>query len=339
MLNDMQERANQNEWPLFCRHYFEQCAEVNPELATKIASLDVRYETDRWFNSYARALKRARKLNATGLVLHCAEDFQLPFKAVSNEETLWTEQEGYKFHTCDDLRKIDSGEEVMQWLWARVAGCFVDMIIRKKAQDLSMGIDFHGLDGRLHLPSQLRSAKPLAESFVFEEMDTMKGASQTLEEAVAAGDLAELKKLLDEGADINTQCFDGQNLLACALDHQNPEIASFVMEQGIDIDPENASMTPLEAAIETGAAEIIDLLLKRGVDLNRKGSTAEGYPLHRLAWGYLDPGLFRDFLAAGADPSLLNADGRTALQVAKDGLPDNPDHQDVILAIIAILSP
>jgi uncharacterized protein len=339
MLDKMQDLVEQNDWTLFCRHYFQKCAAVNPELATMIASADLEYPTKRWFNSYARALKRARKVNAAGLVLHCSEDFQLIFKAVSDEETLWIEQSGYKFFQLDELRDTDESDEVIQLLRARVVGCLVDLVMQKKASDLTISIEFVGLDGVLHFPTHLLCSESLANPFEFEGMDDMKGNAQMLEEVAASGDIIHLKELLDQGADINTQCYSGENLLAIALGHLNFEMAIFLIESGIDIDPAEASNTPLEVAIVAGADDIIHDLLKRGVDVNRKGTDSDQYPLHRLAWGYTDPAIFQKFVDAGADATLQNEEGQIPKQISEDALFDNPEDAEAINGIIEILTP
>lgn len=338
-MTEMQSKIDQNDWRSFHWYHFQKCVEANRELATKIASMDLEYQTDRWFNCYARSLKRARKIKATGLVVHCSEDFQLTFAAVSGEETLWTEQSGYKFFALDDVRKFDKSFEVTQFLMARVVCCLVDLIVRKIPTNLMIGIEFAGLDGVLRLPTHLVSSERLAKAFELDQIDEMKGETQRLEETVAEGDISHLKGLLDQGADINIRCFDGQTLLAHALDHQNSEMATFLMEQGIDIDPDDSSQTPLEAAIESGEVEIIYELLKQGVNVNRKGTDADGYPLHRLAWGYLEPAIFRKFVDAGADVTLLNAAGQTPSQILEEGLRDNPEHSKAIIEIIDVLTP
>ena len=59
---------------------------------------------------------------------------------------------------------------------------------------------------------------------------------------------------------------------------------------------------------------MIFALLERGADVNLKGSEEETYPLHQLAWGYLDPIFFQKMIESGADITLTNEDGQTGLR-------------------------
>ena len=246
---------------------------TNQELAAKIASIHLQYQTDRWFNSYARALNRARKIKATGLTLHCSSAFRLTFAATREDETLWTEQEGYQLFALDEIQEHDASPEVTQFLRARTIACLVELIIRKRSTNLTVHIEFPEMDA-LCLPRDLASQGGLAQP------------------------------------------------LACKV-----------------IDPLDSSQTPLEAAIESGAVEIIYELLQQGVDVNRKGGDSEGYPLHRLVWGYLDPKLFKDFVSHGADVTLRNAAGQTPAELSKAQVHENPEHSQAISEILRILKP
>ena len=72
--------------------------------------------------------------------------------------------------------------------------------------------------------------------------------------------------------------------------------------------------TALAAAVAKGHAEIADLLLKAGADVNAKDRQGES-PLFKAA-GRGDAALIRLLLAAGAKPGLSAADGASALMLA-----------------------
>lgn len=162
--------------------------------------------------------------------------------------------------------------------------------------------------------------------------------SKELEDAIAYGNLEKAILLIDKGVDLNYISEDGLNLLTIALDYTHIGIAELLFDKGVDINvSENVPLTPLEAALESGASEIIIKMINMGVNVNQKGFDEEEYPIHRLAWGYLEPDLFKKFIEAGANLSLKNDEGETAMDIIKNNLIDNPEHEDTIFEIIALL--
>ncbi|NKB50627.1 MAG: c-type cytochrome [Rhizobiaceae bacterium] len=100
-------------------------------------------------------------------------------------------------------------------------------------------------------------------------------------DAVRKGDVAEIERLIDSGADLN--------------------------EAG-------AMASPLHFAAMNGQSDIVTLLAKAGADVDVQ-STMLGAPLHIAAQrGNSD--VIRALLAAGADPNLLGKDNATPLIVA-----------------------
>ena len=139
------------------------------------------------------------------------------------------------------------------------------------------------------------------------------------------------------GFDRDYQTEDGYNLLTMALDYTHVEIGELLFEAGVNFKLDNASLTPLEAAIEGGAHDLILKMLEGGVDVNPKGLEEEMYPIHRLAWMYLKPEFFKAFMDAGADVDLKNSEDETAIDIVKSNNEDNPDHVDAIQEIVNIL--
>lgn len=102
--------------------------------------------------------------------------------------------------------------------------------------------------------------------------------------ACKASDFYDIKKYLDEGANINYVGPDGLTALHNAIIDNNCEIVKLLVESGSDVNIQDPMYwTPLHSAIEMGNLEIIQILLDNG-----------------------------------ADPSLMNSDEKLPIDLAKD---------------------
>jgi len=107
--------------------------------------------------------------------------------------------------------------------------------------------------------------------------------SVELLQAAAAGDLAQVKALLNAGADVNAKDELGWTPLmkACFnddVDHGFPEVAQTLIDAGADIEAQIVYGTrALMLAAGRGEAGVVDVLLKAGADVlatNEGGRTA-----------------------------------------------------------------
>jgi len=102
--------------------------------------------------------------------------------------------------------------------------------------------------------------------------------------AVCTGDLAKVKRLVEEGADVNTRAkgSGGGTPLFAAVFGDNNDIAKFLIAKGADVNAKDkAGVTPLHYACEHGKRNMAELLINEGADVNAidgGGST----PLHRM---------------------------------------------------------
>ena len=96
--------------------------------------------------------------------------------------------------------------------------------------------------------------------------------AEQLQEAARKGDAATVKKLLDEGVDVNTKFRYGATALFYACDHGHLEVVKVLLDRGADMDLKDTfyGFTPLMLA--TGPAqkkkpehtEIAKLLISKG---------------------------------------------------------------------------
>lgn len=92
--------------------------------------------------------------------------------------------------------------------------------------------------------------------------EEQKSLNRQFLEAAANGNASELRKLLSEGADINTVNFDGHSALHRAVTWVRLDCIEFLVEQGIDCSMNRPGFTALEQAIRNGDQSIVDYLAK-----------------------------------------------------------------------------
>ena len=128
-----------------------------------------------------------------------------------------------------------------------------------------------------------------------------------LHEAIQAGDAADVKVQLDQGADVNGMDRDGQTPLIAALQTRNFAIAKLLISRGADVNEMTQyGQTPLIEALQYGYDEIAQLLISRGADVNR--ATEYETPLYAARLGKKSPPKVVVLLKAkGAHLTLIEA--------------------------------
>lgn len=88
-----------------------------------------------------------------------------------------------------------------------------------------------------------------------------------MNDAIAQDNLAKLRKLLDEGVDINQPDVNGRTALHMAMDWNRPHMAMILLERGADVSVRNnMNQTPLHLASARGMIHIIKMLMQKGAD-------------------------------------------------------------------------
>ena len=133
-----------------------------------------------------------------------------------------------------------------------------------------------------------------------------------LHEAAFAGNLEEVRRLLDEGAAVDVRDAEGRTALMWASFNGHTEVDALLLEKGAAINTREANgRTALMYASSGPFAGTVGLLLEKGAEVNLQG-TLEGFTALMTAAAEGQVEVVRVLLAYGADPSLEDVDGDTA---------------------------
>ena len=133
--------------------------------------------------------------------------------------------------------------------------------------------------------------------------------------AAKNGQVETLRVLLKHGANPNIRNNSGETPLHLAMSKHNKELVTLLLSHGADPNlANNNGFTPL--CWNTGSHEITDLLATKGANVDHQTNQNGYYALHFAAKnGQVET--LRVLLKHGANPSLVNAQGQTPLQVSQ----------------------
>ncbi len=139
----------------------------------------------------------------------------------------------------------------------------------------------------------------------------------TLFEAIEAEDQAALRRLIDDGADVNEFDFDnGQGTpleVACERGHEG--VVEVLLAAGAKPDG-GLFQAPIVSASSAGFTALVERLLRLGADPDGRDEEGASALAHAAACGFKD--IARLLLEAGADPQLLDNDGLSPVAAALD---------------------
>lgn len=192
---------------------------------------------------------------------------------------------------------------------------------------------------------------------------TSAGSFDDYFKAAKLDDESAMVGLALRGFDLNTRDEDGDPALTIALREGSLKVANFLLTQrSVKVELRNAAgESPLMIAAIKGHLEIAKSLIRRGAEVNKPGWTPLHYAASRpepdslemvrlllerhayidaespnkttplmMAAMYGHPDVVRLLLEEGADPSLRNQQGLTAIDFARRG--DRQDLADLIAA-------
>jgi ankyrin repeat protein len=158
------------------------------------------------------------------------------------------------------------------------------------------------------------------------------GGSTPLLLAAQVGCLECARLLLARGADLNDAAADGKSALVMAAFSGHTDVARHLLAAGADSNAAGAGYTALHAAALRGDLPLVQVLLAAGA--NPSATITKGSPVRRfgsqwalptpfvgatplfVAASYLETGIVKALLAAGASAEARLPDGTSALQVA-----------------------
>jgi ankyrin repeat protein len=146
--------------------------------------------------------------------------------------------------------------------------------------------------------------------------------SETLLQAVEAGDLSRVGALLAEGADREARNADGATALMVAAQAGRLDLVRALIDAGADVNAtDDRGWGPLAKAIhnpelDRGFPDVVDVLIRAGAGIE----TPIGYGIRplMLAAGYGETAVVEALLKAGADVLARNDGGLTALMMVKE---------------------
>jgi len=158
---------------------------------------------------------------------------------------------------------------------------------------------------------------------------------KTLYSAVYVNDAAEVKRLLEAGADPNSTSKYGNPPLHRTCHRGFYGIARLLIEHGADVNAvDGHGHTPLHWACERNYPTLIRLLIEHGADVNMRSRTQvhSGFtPLHfACKSSSANPGTVALLLSHGADANTLNERGETPLALATDLLDSHPAREKIL---------
>ena len=121
-------------------------------------------------------------------------------------------------------------------------------------------------------------------------------------DAAQGGDLASVRRLLREGADVNAPQGDGMTALHWAAERGDEALCEVLLYAGARVDAGTriGHYTPLHLAARAGSETLTRMLLDAGADPHAATTNSGAAPVH-LAAASGDPGVIQALAAAGAD--------------------------------------
>jgi ankyrin repeat protein len=136
------------------------------------------------------------------------------------------------------------------------------------------------------------------------------------------GVLADVKKAVGEGADVNAADAAGRTALLEAAWNGNADIVKYLLEQGAAPNAADKSgFTPVMRGAEGGYLPVVNALIAKGADVNCRGHVRGTTPL-MLAAEHGHVKIISALLAAGAEVNAVDRYEETALARAYDAEQD-----------------
>jgi ankyrin repeat protein/beta-lactamase regulating signal transducer with metallopeptidase domain/Tol biopolymer transport system component len=156
----------------------------------------------------------------------------------------------------------------------------------------------------------VRGKRELVEFFVNKGVDL-----SALQVAVCVGDMARVRTLVEQGANVDAQDELGWTPLYWATCLGRTEVAKLLVADGASVQvAANDGTTPLLRAVQAGDRELVELILSKGADAKAKDKG--GWTALHSAVGTGHQEIAELLIAKGADVNAKTSGGQTPLDVA-----------------------
>ena len=154
-------------------------------------------------------------------------------------------------------------------------------------------------------------------ALLFILMNSMEAQAGELHDAAKADDLAKVKQLLEQGADVNARDIYQRTPLHSAACFGNTAVTALLIEKGADVHARDKSQrTPLHYAADCGNTAVAALLIEKGADVNARDNYQKT-PLHLAARdGKTD--IAKLFIEKGADVHARDNDNKDTPAMAAE---------------------
>lgn len=151
----------------------------------------------------------------------------------------------------------------------------------------------------------------------------MNGADIPFLTVVRFGNLDAVEAYLSSGQDVGVTDQLGMTALHWSVYHGKLEISLLLIAHGADVQATDASgETPMHYAAARRTTQMVELLLEHGATVNAVDTMGQS-PLHSAAIWNGDRATSELLIAKGADATIVDKDGNTALSLAEDRLFDD----------------
>ena len=218
------------------------------------------------------------------------------------------------------------GQTALMWAVSRQHPGIVKVLIENKA-------DVRARTGTRQVMAMLdRGPRRAVKNSAQDARQYQMGGSSALLFAAQNGSAESARLLLAAGANANDEAGDGKSALVTAAFAGHTEVGQLLLDAGADPNTSGAGYTALHAAALRGDVALVKALLARGA--NPHATLTKGSPVRRfgsqwalstpftggtplaVASAYLEAGVMRALIDAGAKPDVRLANGMTPLLLA-----------------------
>lgn len=230
-------------------------------------------------------------------------------------------------HGADiNAKETDRGQTALMWAVARRHTDVVKLLLEHQA-------DLHA---RTHVRNRMvmldQGPSRTVKTSMRDASQIAVGGTTALLIGAQSGDAESISLLLAAGADVNDTAPDGNSALVIAAFSGHANVVQLLLERGADPNRSGAGYSALHLAVLRGDLTTLNRLVASGANINAR--LTKGSPVRRFGtqWAlpstmrgatplfvaatFLEVGIMRALVAAGADHTLALADGTTPLLAA-----------------------